>query len=71
MAYCILNPRSEGEDASTRQKRLEDMTATQRVNNPHGEPMGHFTGRCKVCGSNDLWDDNLHYGCNACGAFLA
>ena len=36
--------------------------------NPRNEPTGHFTGRCMKCGSNDLWDDNLHYGCNNCGA---
>lgn len=41
-----------------------------RINNPNGEPVGHFTGRCFKCGSNDLWDDNMHYGCNKCGAFL-
>lgn len=35
--------------------------------NPNNEPTSHFTGRCK-CGSNDLWDDNLWYGCNNCGA---
>ncbi len=40
-------------------------------NNPDAKPCGHFTGRCSKCGSNDLWDDNLHYGCNKCGAFLA
>lgn len=28
---------------------------------------GDFTGRCWKCGSNDLWDDNLSYGCNKCG----
>lgn len=22
---------------------------------------------CPRCGSNDLWDDNLWWGCNACG----
>lgn len=22
---------------------------------------------CKRCGSNDLWDDNLAWGCNKCG----
>lgn len=22
---------------------------------------------CPRCGSNDLWDDNLWYGCNKCG----
>jgi transcription initiation factor TFIIIB Brf1 subunit/transcription initiation factor TFIIB len=35
------------------------------------EPTGHFTGRCSQCGSDDLWDDNDHYGCNSCGAILA
>ena len=39
--------------------------------NPKNEPTGHFTGRCARCGSNDLWDDNLHYGCNNCGAFYS
>lgn len=38
-------------------------------NNPRREPQGHYTGRCGACGSNDLWDDNTAYGCNACGAF--
>lgn len=38
--------------------------------NPDNEPTGHFTGRCKKCGSRNLWDDNLAYGCNDCGAFL-
>lgn len=37
--------------------------------NPKNEPTGHFTGRCMKCGSDDLWDDNLHYGCNNCGAW--
>lgn len=36
--------------------------------NPLNEPTGHFTGRCGKCGSKDLWDDNLTYGCNNCGA---
>jgi hypothetical protein len=39
-----------------------------------GEPeplsgCGHYTGKCGHCGSNDLWDDNLAYGCNSCGKF--
>lgn len=38
-------------------------------NNPRNEPTGHFTGRCGKCGSSDLWDDNLAYGCNNCGGF--
>lgn len=28
---------------------------------------GDYTGRCWRCGSNNLWDDNLSYGCNDCG----
>lgn len=36
-------------------------------NNPQNEPAGDFTGRCGKCGSKDLWDDNLVYGCNNCG----
>lgn len=43
--------------------------AMQR-NNPRREPVGNYTGRCRYCGSKNLWDDNLHYGCNTCGAFL-
>ena len=39
-------------------------------NNPNNEPVGNFTGRCAHCGSSDLWDDNLAYGCNSCGAML-
>jgi len=35
--------------------------------NPDSKPTGHFTGRCMRCGSDDLWDDNLAYGCNNCG----
>lgn len=53
-----------------REQRLNNMTSDQRKNNPNAESMGHFTGRCNKCGSNDLWDDNAHYGCNKCGAFL-
>ncbi|MBY0498287.1 MAG: hypothetical protein K2P74_01560 [Nitrosomonas sp.] len=49
----------------------KELTALRKNNNPKDEPVGHFTGRCAHCGSNDLWDDNLAYGCNSCGAFLA
>ena len=38
----------------------------QRFNNPFNQPIGHFTGRCGRCGSKDLWEDNLTYGCNCC-----
>lgn len=42
----------------------------KRFNNPKGEPVGPFTGRCPYCHSKDLWDDNLAYGCNNCKAVL-
>ena len=54
-----------------RQRTLSSMTPEQRTNNPEAKPMGHFTGRCYKCGSDDLWDDNAHYGCNRCKAWLA
>lgn len=38
--------------------------------NPNKEPVGDHTGRCRHCGSMDLWSDNLHYGCNVCGRYL-
>lgn len=49
---------------------VEPVNEAMARNNPRNEPTGHFTGRCSKCGSTDLWDDNLHYGCNACGAIL-
>lgn len=36
--------------------------------NPKNEPTGAYTGRCKRCGSGNLWDDASVYGCNNCGA---
>ena len=27
-------------------------------------------GKCPHCGSKDLWDDNLAFGCRACKSFL-
>jgi uncharacterized protein (DUF983 family) len=47
-----------------------ELDILKRQNNPHNEPTGPFTGRCPCCGSKDLWDDNLAYGCNKCGALL-
>jgi hypothetical protein len=47
-----------------------DLQHLRHRNNPNNEPVGHFTGRCAHCGSNDLWDDNLAYGCRSCGAML-
>lgn len=58
----ILKPRLPSNPAE-----LENL---RRRNNPQNEPVGHFTGRCAHCGSDDLWDDNLAYGCRSCGALL-
>lgn len=46
------------------------LAKLRQKNNPNNEPVGDFTGRCRHCGSNDLWDDNLAYGCNSCHAML-
>ena len=48
----------------------QDLARLRRQNNPNNEPTGAFTGRCPHCGSGDLWDDNLAYGCNSCHAML-
>lgn len=47
-----------------------ELDGLMERNNPDHEPVGPFTGRCARCGSSDLWDDNLAYGCNKCGAIL-
>lgn len=47
-----------------------DLAQMRRQNNPNNKPTGAFTGRCQHCGSSNLWDDNLAYGCNSCGAML-
>ena len=47
-----------------------DLDDLRRKNNPNNEPVGDFTSRCRHCGSKNLWDDNLAYGCNDCGAML-
>lgn len=47
-----------------------ELNVLRRKNNPNNEPVGPFTGRCAHCGSSNLWDDNLAYGCNSCGAML-
>lgn len=47
-----------------------DLQKLRQRNNPNNQPVGDFTGRCAHCGSDDLWDDNLAYGCNCCKALL-
>lgn len=53
-------------EAITDKRRYPNNPAS--VVNPDGKPTGPFTGRCKRCGSDDLWDDCTAYGCNNCGA---
>ena len=48
--------------------RTKYPNKSPRETNPRNEPVGAFTGRCKRCGSDDLWDDHSTYGCNNCGA---
>lgn len=45
-----------------------DLDRLKRKNNPNNEPTGDYTGRCKKCGSTNLWDDASAYGCNDCKA---
>jgi hypothetical protein len=45
-----------------------ELDELKKKNNPDNLPIGHFTGRCGYCASNDLWDDATAYGCNTCGA---
>lgn len=51
-------------------KDRSELDALRRKNNPNNEGVGHYTGRCRHCGSKDLWEDNLAYGCNGCGGLL-
>lgn len=44
----------------------QELIALRKKNNPDNKPTGHYTSRCGVCGSNDLWDDATAYGCNCC-----
>lgn len=48
----------------------EQLYQLRRRNNPYNEPVGDYTGRCKRCGSTNLWDDDTAYGCNTCGAIF-
>lgn len=51
-------------------KTEEELIEMRKKNNPLDQPVGHHTGRCAYCGSKNLWDDNLAYGCEDCGALL-
>jgi hypothetical protein len=53
-------------DVISRGRRYPNKPASEV--NPKREPVGPYTGRCKRCQSDDLWDDQAAYGCNNCGA---
>lgn len=44
----------------------DNLAELRKKNNPKNEAVGDYTGRCKNCHSENLWDDNLSYGCNDC-----
>lgn len=58
---CIFRPLVKSGNA---------LDQARHRNNPNKDPVGHFTGHCAHCGSSNLWDDNLAYGCRDCGAIL-
>lgn len=68
----ILLPSKKGVAMAVFPSKLTEaeLLVERQQNNPNNEPTGDFTGRCSECGSKDLWDDNLAYGCNNCGAIL-
>ncbi len=66
-----MKPEPPIRDVYAPEKDPVALAQDRSVNNPKNEPTGHFTGRCKHCGSTDLWEDNLAYGCNNCHALLA
>lgn len=67
MSYTIKN---NGPFKPRLPSNKTDLDALRKRNNPQNKPVGHHTGRCAHCGSSNLWDDNLAYGCNSCGAML-
>lgn len=46
---------------------LLNANLPERKDETHNGIVGHYTGRCGKCGSSNLWDDNLSYGCNDYG----
>jgi hypothetical protein len=61
-----------GPRGGDRQRPLSrtDFEYMRQCHNPGNEPTGDCTGRCRNCGSKDLWTDNLAYGCNTCGSIF-
>jgi hypothetical protein len=46
-----------------------ELKILMHKNNPRNEPVGILTGRCKYCGSQEVWanDSPVAFGCNCCG----
>ena len=51
-----------------RKKTVDDpiLENIRKFNNPENKIVGHYTGRCMYCHSNDIWDDATAYVCNLC-----
>lgn len=68
---CIETISYEDERPTVWYLRIKNTTELARlkaVNNPDNLPIGHYTGRCMSCASDNLWTDYTAYGCNCCGA---
>jgi hypothetical protein len=48
-------------------RKLKPIKTPMKGNEIQTEKGGDYTGRCYKCGSTNLWDDNLTYGCRSCG----
>ncbi|HEX7483649.1 MAG TPA: hypothetical protein VF281_00700 [Candidatus Saccharimonadales bacterium] len=65
----------EKKDKVVKQKIVRKITTAHELkllmqhNNPRNEPVGILTGRCKNCGSQEIWahDHPKAIGCNCCG----
>ena len=53
-----------------KKRQVDELTIAQirLAQNPEKREVGHYTGRCLYCHSNNLWDDASWYGCNTCDA---
>lgn len=68
---CLVSmPHEDGRPTSwyLRITNPVELERLKEENNPDSKPVGHFTGRCKGCESDKLWDDMITYGCKCCGA---
>jgi hypothetical protein len=54
------------EKLRTKKLDIKILEEIKKINNPDNEQVGHYTGRCLYCHSNDLWSDMTAYGCTLC-----